>query len=161
MWVFSKSSSACLVLFFLCCRIILTQDIVFLGLAQPPQPTHAHKSQIVCTTDLYYYHSDTTTTRKLFIPVQRTCAVTLPLLTVPGLWDSLSLKGVHYSSLRVCKKDFFSQRPGVTPPHHCLQQPPPPSHPGQTTSLLTPVTKILEPPVLSSHPLVAWIIMGY
>lgn len=117
------------------------------------RPTHTHKYQRICRMDLYYYHRDTKVTRKLFITRQRPCAVTLLLLVLPGLWSSLSLNRVHYSSPGVTKNGFFSQWPGVTHPTTACTSPPP--HTRQTAILLTPVTEILEPPALSSHPLVA------
>lgn len=119
------------------------------------QPTHTHKYERICRRDLYYYHRDKKVTRKLFISRQRPCAVTLLLLVLPGLWSSLSLNRVHYSSPGVTKNGFFSQRPGVTHPATACARPPPSPHPGQTAILLTPVTEILEPPALCSHPLVA------
>lgn len=120
------------------------------------QPTHMHKYQQICRMNLYYQRRDTKVTRKLFITRQRPCAVTLLLpLVLPALWSSLSLNRVHYSSPGVTKNGFFSQRPGVTHPSTACATPHPHPHPGQTAILLTPVTEILEPPALCSHPLAA------
>lgn len=98
-------------------------------------------------------------TRKLFIGGQRARAVTLLQLFLHGLWSSLSLNRVHYSSPGFAKNGLFSQWPGVTyPTTACTSLPTPPCcppPPGQTAILLAPlVTEILEPPAHCSHPLV-------
>lgn len=120
------------------------------------QPTHTHWIQQICRINLCYYHTDMKVTRKLFIVGQRACAVTLLQLFLHGLWSSLSLKRVHYSSPGFAKNGLFSQWPGVTYPTACTSLPTPPGHPpppGQTAILLAPpVTEILEPPAHCSRP---------
>lgn len=93
------------------------------------QPTQTHWIQQICRINLCYYHTDMKVTRKLFMGGQRARAVTLLQLFLHGLWSSLSLKRLHYSSPGFAKNGLFSLWPGVTYPTACTSLPTPPGHP--------------------------------
>lgn len=99
--------------------------------------------------NLCYYHTDMKVTRKLFIGGQRARAVALLQLFLHGLWSSLSLNRVHYSSPGFAKNGLFSQWPGVTYPTTACPNPTPADKqpffsapcdrdPGATGKLFTP-----------------------
>lgn len=154
MWIFHKSSSACVILYAICHKNILTHDTILSGSGLALGPLICRNVSEYAEWTFTYYHRDTKVTRKLFITGQRPCAVTLLLLVLPGLWSSLSLNRVHYSSPGVSKNGFFSLWPGVTHPTIACSSPPPStkswtnshsSHPcdgdpGATSTLFTPAS---------------------
>lgn len=103
---------------------------------------HSYALNSANMQNLCYYHTDMKVTRKLFMGGQRARAVTLLQLFLHGLWSSLSLNRVHYSSPGFAKNGLFSQWPGVTyPTTACPTLPPhiPPPPPRQTAILLSPL----------------------
>lgn len=106
---------------------------------------HSYALNSANMQNLCYYHTDMKVTRKLFMGGQRARAVTLLQLFLHGLWSSLSLNRVHYSSPGFAKNGLFSQWPGVTYPTTAC--PTPPHLPPRTNSHSSrpPVTEIQEP----------------